>query len=266
MISTYYIRRRTLMAQQGGTDEIIASYTGTYTDHGIVNMADGKYRLFAFTSSGTLNLSEKAVCEVCVVGGGANAPTNGNGGAGGHLTNGALGRTSRVAIVVGAAGGASSAGDITAEAVSGSDGGSGGGAMYGGTPGKGDGQSKYPFNDTVCAVWASKPHCGGGGGEGKTVKADETDYPDGAWYCYVGGSGGSNGGDGNSGRLKSISTYNSVSGGSGGSYGGGTGIGVRGYAGSAASYYGGGGGGRALISGTTYAGYQGIVYLRIKAD
>ena len=56
------------------------TYTGAYTDYGMVTMSDGaRYRLLAFTSSGTLSIEQPVNCKVCVVGGGANGTNGGNG-------------------------------------------------------------------------------------------------------------------------------------------------------------------------------------------
>ena len=54
------LRRRMMMAALGSGIDVAAlsiTYTGTYTDYGMVTMSDGaRYRLLAFTSSGTLSI------------------------------------------------------------------------------------------------------------------------------------------------------------------------------------------------------------------
>ena len=51
------LRRRMMMAALGSGIDVAAlsiTYTGAYTDYGMVTMSDGaRYRLLAFTSSGT---------------------------------------------------------------------------------------------------------------------------------------------------------------------------------------------------------------------
>src|SRR5574344_2616453 len=89
------LRRRMMMAALGSGIDVAAlsiTYTGAHTDYGMVTMSDGaRYRLLAFTASGTLSIEQPVNCEVCVVGGGANgtkATSNGGaGGAGAYLKN-----------------------------------------------------------------------------------------------------------------------------------------------------------------------------------
>ena len=85
------LRRRMMMAVLGiDVAALSITYTGTHTDYGMVTMSDGaRYRLLAFTSSGTLSIEQPVNCEVCVVGGGANGGSNynGYGGAGAYLKN-----------------------------------------------------------------------------------------------------------------------------------------------------------------------------------
>ena len=241
------------------------TYTGTYTDYGMVTMSDGaRYRLLAFTSSGTLSIEQPVNCEVCVVGGGANGAKatksqGGDGGAGAYLKNQSVSAYNGGSVVVGARQGVSSIADVSVNAVSGKNGGTGAG---GNTAGTGDGISKYPFEDTGYSLWAGKPHCAGGG-QGAYVPKSGTPV-----RGYDGGNGGTNG---SSGYPKGSSSVSYPSGGVGGSYGGGAGGNANG---GKATYYGSGAGG-----GQCYAvsrgnfilydggsGYQGIVYIRIPED
>ena len=242
------------------------TYTGgyyAYTDYGMVTMSDGaRYRLLAFTSSGTLSIEQPVNCEVCVVGGGANGTRpdgssgGGAGGAGAYLKNQSVSAYNGGPVVVGARQGVSSIAGVSVNAVSGKNGGTGAGGKTGGT---GDGISKYPFGDTGYSLWAGKPHCAGGG------QGVEDDH---SGYGYNGGNGGTNGGNG---YPKGSSYVSNPSSGVGGSYGGGNGGANGGGNGGNATYYGSGGGGGewyANRDGTHYAGnagrgYQGIVYIRI---
>lgn len=258
----YALRRRMMMAALGSGIDVAAlsiTYTGAHTDYGMVTMSDGaRYRLLAFTSSGTLSIEQPVNCEVCVVGGGANggkaAGNGGDGGAGAYLKNQSVSAYNGGPVVVGARQGVSSIADVSVNKVSGKSGGTGAG---GNTAGTGDGISKYPFEDTGYSLWAGKPHCGGGG---------QGVYE---WYTgrnrtlgYKGGNGGTNGGNG---YKQGDSQVSRPSGGVGGSYGGGTGNGGN------ATYYGSGaGGGRYyenadgdVTLGNGGSGYQGIVYMRI---
>ena len=262
----YALRRRMMMAALGSGIDVSAlstTYTGAYTDYGMVTMSDGaRYRLLAFTSSGTLSIEQPVNCEVCVVGGGANGAKassfGGDGGAGAYLKNQSVSAYNGGSVVVGAGQGVSSIADVSVNAVSGKNGGTGAGGYTGGT---GDGISKYPFEDTGYSLWAGKPHCAGGE-QGAYVRENGPNDIQG----YKGGKGGTNGGNG----YPQISSWtSSPSGGVGGSYGGGNG-GSAGNGGNA-TYYGSGGGGgeyfrsaagnvRRSIGGS---GYQGIVYIRI---
>ena len=237
------------------------TYTGAHTDYGMVTMSDGaRYRLLAFTSSGTLSIEQPVNCEVCVVGGGANGTKavyskSGDGGAGAYLKNQSVSAYNGGSVVVGAWQGASSIADVSVNAVSGINGGTGAGGW---TAGTGDGISKYPFEDTGYSLWAGKPHCAGGG-------AGTAEYER---YGYKGGDGGTNGGNGYKRGSKEVMN---PSGGVGGSYGGGAGGTAAG--GKSATYYGsGGGGGSRYRNGDDYifydggSGYQGIVYMRIPED
>ena len=270
------LRRRMMMSALGSGIDVAAlsiTYTGTHTDYGMVTMSDGaRYRLLAFTSSGTLSIEQPVNCEVCVVGGGANGGSTdgygsngGNGGAGAYLKNQSVSAYNGGSVVVGARQGVSSIADVSVNAVSGRNGGTGAGGYVAGT---GDGISKYPFEDTGYSLWASKPHCGGGGGGGLYYQKGPNRYD-----SKKGGDGGTNGGNGG------IDTNNnSRPGGSGGAYGGGSGgkggthLSEQG-AGKSAAYYGSGGGGAGLdnVTGghnsfTGGSGYQGIVYMRIPEE
>ena len=270
------LRRRMMMAALGSGIDVSAlsiTYTGAYTDYGMVTMSDGaRYRLLAFTSSGTLSIEQPVNCEVCVVGGGANGGSTdgygsngGVGGAGAYLKNQSVSAYNGGSVVVGARQGVSSIADVSVNAVSGRNGGTGAGGYVAGT---GDGISKYPFEDTGYSLWAGKPHCGGGGGGGLYYQKGPNRY-----NSKKGGDGGTNGGNGG------IDTNNnSHPGGSGGAYGGGSGgkggthLSEQG-AGKSAAYYGSGGGGAGQdnVTGghnsfTGGSGYQGIVYMRIPEE
>ena len=230
------------------------TYTGAHTDYGMVTMSDGaRYRLLAFTSSGTLSIEQPVNCEVCVVGGGANG-TN-DGGAGAYLKNQSVSAYNGGSVVVGAGQGVSSIADVSVNAVSGKNGGTGAGGKTGGT---GDGISKYPFEDTGYSLWAGKPHCAGGGQGVESYDGQGMN----------GGNGGTNGGNG---YPQGSSYVSNPSGGVGGSYGGGAGgMGSGTGNGGNATYYGSGaGGGRLDISSVLNnggSGYQGIVYMRIPEE
>lgn len=234
------------------------TYTGAHTDYGMVTMSDGaRYRLLAFTSSGTLSIEQPVNCEVCVVGGGANGTRgigtgSGDGGAGAYLKNQVIEAFKSEAVVVGAAQGISSIGGVSVAAVSGNNGGTGAGGK---TAGTGDGISKYPFEDTGYSLWAGKPHCGGGGQGAYIYKGKG----------YSGGNGGTNGGNG---YPQGSNQVSNPSAGVGGSYGGGAG-GSTTMNGENATYYGsgaGGGGYRYPAGSDGGSGYQGIVYMRIPEE
>lgn len=267
----YALRRRMMMAALGSGIDVSAlsiTYTGAHTDYGMVTMSDGaRYRLLAFTSSGTLSIEQPVNCEVCVVGGGANGTKatksgGGDGGAGAYLKSQSVSAYNGGSVVVGARQGVSSIADVSVNKVSGKNGGTGAG---GETAGTGDGISKYPFEDTGYSLWAGKPHCGGGG-----QGVYEWDTGGDSTLGYKGGNGGTNGGNGYSRPGNRVS---SPSGGVGGSYGGGGGAGANHTAanGGKATYYGSGaGGGRYyenadgdVTLGNGGSGYQGIVYMRI---
>lgn len=260
------LRRRMMMAVLGiDVSALSITYTGAHTDYGMVTMSDGaRYRLLAFTASGTLSIEQPVNCEVCVVGGGANGANAansgpsagaGDGGAGAYLKNQSVSAYNGGSVVVGARQGVSSIADVSVNAVSGKNGGTGAGGKTGGT---GDGLSKYPFEDTGYSLWAGKPHCAGGG-------QGATDY-DG--HGMNGGNGGTNGGNG---YPRGSSYVSNPSSGVGGSYGGGAGGRAAPGNGENATYYGSGaGGGKDYQSSGGYealgnggSGYQGIVYMRI---
>ena len=260
------LRRRMMMAALGSSIDVAAlsiTYTGAHTDYGMVTMSDGaRYRLLAFTSSGTLSIEQPVNCEVCVVGGGADGAkaTNsqgGDGGAGAYLKNQSVSAYNGGSVVVGARQGVSSIADVSVNKVSGKNGGTGAGGETGGT---GDGISKYPFEDTGYSLWAGKPHCAGGG-------QGVYEYYTGpkSTQGFKGGNGGTNGGNGYS---RPDGQFSHPSGGVGGSYGGGAGNGGK------ATYYGSGaGGGRCyrnadgdVTLSNGGSGYQGIVYMRIPEE
>ena len=255
------LRRRMMMSALGSGIDVAAlsiTYTGAHTDYGMVTMSDGaRYRLLAFTASGTLSIEQPVNCEVCVVGGGANGKA-GKGGAGAYLKSQSVSAYNGGSVVVGARQGVSSIADVSVNKVSGQNGGTGGGGYDNGDGGTGDGLSKYPFGDATYTLWASKPHCAGGGGGVISYKQGDRSYD-----YYTGGNGGTNGGNGNKSTLQGSfgPTYSGTPG-TGGTYGGGSG-GTSNRGGSNATYYGSAGGGGASGQGS---GYQGIVYMRIPED
>lgn len=244
------------------------TYTGAHTDYGMVTMSDGaRYRLLAFTASGTLSIEHPVNCEVCVVGGGANGSkatsSGGNGGAGAYLKNQSVSAYNGGPVVVGARQGVSSIADVSVNAVSGKNGGTGAGGY---TAGTGDGISKYPFEDTSYSLWAGKPHCAGGGAGGFSERsgADE-------WDSYSYGDGGTNGSNGSAQTYRRKYGTENAPGGSGGLYGGGNG-GNATSNGANATYYGSGAGGGGYYRYYSDeirnggSGYQGIVYIRIPEE
>ena len=272
----YALRRRMMMAAMASIDisALSITYTGAYTDYGMVTMSDGaRYRLLAFTSSGTLSIEQPVNCEVCVVGGGADGAkaTNyqgGDGGAGAYLKSQSVSAYNGGSVVVGARQGVSSIADVSVNAVSGQNGGTGAGGY---TAGTGDGLSKYPFEDTGYSLWAGKPHCAGGG---QGVYEHATRH--GEIVGYNGGNGGTNGGNG---YKQDDSQMSNPPGGVGGSYGGGNGGSAGGILdgianGGNATYYGSGAGGGGYYEDADGAvwrynggsGYQGIVYMRIPEE
>lgn len=268
------LRRRLGMVAAGiDVATLSINYNGTHTDYGVVQMNDGDYRLLAFTGSGTLTIDKPVNVEVCVVGGGANGTKGGPGGAGAYMKHSVIQALDSCPVVVGAAQGDSYFGGIHATAVSGKNGGTGGGGFAWnqtgpGAAGTGDGLSKYPFNDTSYTLWNGKPHSAGGAG------GTYGEYSDGDFYYRDGGAGGTNGSNGIN-NNQATSTGNVIY---GGSYGGGRGGGYEALndsnaaRGGNATYYGSGaGGGGQFWSADTIgdgkysggSGYQGIVYMRI---
>ena len=246
------------------------TYTGAYTDYGMVTMSDGaRYRLLAFTASGTLSIEQPVNCEVCVVGGGANGSNgsfNTGGGAGAYMKNQVIEAFESGAVVVGAAQGASSIGGVSVAAVVGINGGTGAGSQRGGT---GDGLSKYPFSDDSYELWGEKPHCAGGGAGG--IAKFGSRY---IRQSYSYGDGGSNGSNGSAQTFREYGQDYApdAPGGSGGLYGGGNGGTSFGESnGANATYYGSGGGAGGYYYssddiGNGGSGYQGIVYIRIPEE
>ena len=258
------------MAASGGVDvaNLVIEGSCTFQDYGVVQRNDGDYRLLAITQSGNLVCSAPVNIEVCVVGGGANGSKaagnrGGDGGAGAYLKNQSVSAYNGGSVVVGAGQGVSSIADVSVNAVSGKNGGTGAGGQ---TAGTGDGISKYPFEDTGYSLWAGKPHCGGGG-QGAYATPIYGNPPTGV----SGGNGGTNGGNG----YEQVNGQSPPSGGVGGSYGGGKGNSGEGAGqGENATYYGSGAGG-GLCYEPKYdnflyynggSGYQGIVYVRIPVD
>ena len=266
------LRRRMMMAVLGiDVAALSITYTGAHTDYGMVTMSDGaRYRLLAFTASGTLSIEQPVNCEVCVVGGGANGFNGADaaiagGGAGAYMKNQVIEAFDGGPVVVGAAQGVSSIGGVSVAAVSGKNGGTGAGGRSAGT---GDGISKYPFGDDSYELWGEKPHCAGGGAGGvsKLRSADN-------WQSYSYGDGGSNGSNGSAQTYRDKYGTQYAPGGSGGLYGGGNGGNATygEYNGANATYYGSGGGGGAYYYSSDYignggSGYQGIVYMRIPEE
>lgn len=265
-------RRRMMMGALGsGVDVAAMIITGscTFTDYDVVTMSDGNdYRLLVITQSGNIVFSEPVNVEVCVVGGGANGSSGTvayqcRGGAGAYMKNQTIEAFEGGTVVVGAAQGISSVGDVSVEAVSDKNGGTGAGME-----GTGDGLSKYPFGDDSYELWVEKPHCGGGGAGGVSELSGQDKFTS---YSY--GNGGTNGGNG--GAYTYIRNYGTehAPGGSGGLYGGGSGATATGISssmkGADATYYGSGGGGGSFygyydgVQGRGGSGYQGIVYIRI---
>ena len=268
-------RRRMMMTALGSGIDVAAlsiTYTGAHTDYGMVTMSDGaRYRLLAFTASGTLSIEQPVNCEVCVVGGGANG-SNGStalaagGGAGAYMKNQGIEAFDGGPVVVGAAQGVSSIGGVSVAAVAGKNGGTGAGGMTGGT---GDGISKYPFGDDSYELWGEKPHCAGGGAGGIAKYGSRNIRQ---FYSY--GDGGSNGSNGSAQTFSEYEDYApNAPGGSGGLYGGGNGgsSAYGEYNGANATYYGSGGGAGGYYYssadiGNGGSGYQGIVYMRIPEE
>lgn len=264
----------------GGPDVAGMAFTfsasGGMTDNGVVTMSGKQYRLLTITQSGTFTSPEPVSAEVWMCGGGTSGRKSGMycagaGGAGAFTLSGTVTLSGGMAATIGAGGaestttmlckygGATSFGGLTTstsfsyasgdDGYTGVSGGTGGGGSGNSNVGKGDGKSKYPFNDTT--YFSGKPHCGGGGA------GQFTDDSLGKTMYTSGGAGGTNGGDGGQGATNTSGV------GTGGVYGGGNGN-------EAATYYGGGGGGVSTRYGRTVgngkAGYQGVIYIRIPVE
>lgn len=260
------LRRKRLIAACGinvAALDITYSAANGMTDE-IVTMADGEYRLLTLTKSGTLTVPTEVTADVWLCGGGAHGVNHssygGYGGGGGFVASSYGLNVKEVVATVGAAAGATSFMDVSANGASGKNGGSGGGGNYWGgssSAGTGAGVSTYPFEDTT--YFSGKPHCAGGGGGGTYINTQ----------CTCGGAGGSNGSAGSQG----IKTSHDYYGGAGGLYGGGHGCSASSdHSGRKATFYGGGGGGRGSYErerDTEYDytargnGYQGVIYVRI---
>lgn len=130
---------------------------------------------------------------------------------GAYLKNQSVSAYNGGSVVVGAGQGVSSIADVSVNAVSGKNGGTGAGAHKAGT---GDGIYKYPFEDTGYSLWSGKPHCAGGG-QGIYEYRATSDL-----RGFNGGNGGTNGSNG---YPEGHSEVSNPSSGVGGSYGGGVG-------------------------------------------
>lgn len=279
--------------------KISITYTGTMTDQ-VVAMSGVQYRLLTLTTSGTLNVGTDVNAEVWMCSGGSSGISSygsrtgygTGGGAGGFVATGNVVLSGGMSAVVGAGGKAidtnpyyspgtasSFANIITPVNFSykiindlpvyttGISGGTGGGCGHASMEeygiSKGDGVSKYPFNDST---YFPNPHCAGGGGGSGFY-----DYT--SLISHRGGTGGTNGGDGSVGTFFLADVdYPSV----GGSYGGGYCPGVT-SDGTNGTFYGAGGGGagyRSFLYNSKYyylqylggSGYQGVIYIRIPME
>lgn len=253
------VRRRLAAIALAGINvaALAIAYTGNMTDE-IVTMGDGnQYRLLTLTSSGTLTIEKEVSADVWLCGGGANGKSAGQSGGGGGYVNSASGQTIKnVVAVVGAAAGASSFGDLTANGGNGANGGSGGGGggVYG-SVGTGAGVTTYPFGDAT--YFSGKPHSAGGAG------GLDMDYKDGEYA--LGGNGGSNGSNGSARTFPGYSPSATTPRG-GGLYGGGNQSSLASH--NNATFYGGGGAGGyndKYSTGNGGSGYQGVIYVRILA-
>lgn len=277
----------------GGARKLSLSYTGTMTQSSIT--VDGAaYSLYALTTSGVLTVKGKGTADLWLCGGGAGGDYTTSyrrgfdGGAGAYCASlTAQKLRGEYAVVIGSGGSSGGAGGATTvtqggaailsvNAVSGKNGGTGGGAGlyttdgdFNAVPtsgGTGDGVTKYPFADSAnfdC-------HCAGGGG-GAAYASNNTANG----YHTRGGAGGTNGGNGSANAKAILSDDDATqSGGAGGAKGGGNGGKVIWHStatsGGSATFYGsgGGGGGVRIPDGITYrgasgAGYQGVCYIRV---
>ena len=251
------VRRRLAAAALAAIDiaKLAIAYTGNMTDE-IVTMGDGnQYRLLTLTSSGTLSIPAEVKADVWLCGGGANGQSAGRSGGGGGYVNSASGQTIKnIIAVVGAAAGASSFGNLTANGGNGANGGSGGGGggVYS-SAGTGAGHTTYPFSDTT--YFSGKPHCAGGAGGINMIYSDDE-------YA-LGGNGGSNGGNGENRKFPGYKPNPTTPLG-GGLYGGGNQSTLASH--NNATFYGGGGAGGyndQYSTGNGGSGYQGVIYVRI---
>lgn len=255
------------------------AYSGNCTTK-TITVNGSQYILYTITGSGTLTVKGKAVSGVGIwgCGGGANGENNSKiarGGAGGYFTqlDSYTLATGAYVITIGAAqgntgiqfGSTSALSANGATSINGGSGGGGSGYIVVGpgavtkyySPGTGVGKATRPFGDAT--NFPNLP-CAGGGGAASSDSYEQSDD----WTVLGGingGAGGSNGGGGSA--ATSAGTSIAVNGGSGGSYGGGRGYSPYRGAGTAATFYGSGGGGN--NRGSAYAGYQGVVFIRIPA-
>lgn len=246
-------------------------YTGDCTEDDI-RAGGTDYKLLKLTSDGTLTFNGPVLVDIWACGGGSRGLRGtdiseytgaGPGGGGGYCREEDGVYITSIDVKIGPANdstGTIITGDASLDAAgsnSSRNGGSGGGGSWvrrsefhgantKAVGGNGDGQSKYPFRDTV----NFEPHCAGGAG-GTFNLGFGMDY-------YSGGSGGSNGSNGGDASTGPNTTLPS-----GGSKGGGR-------PGQDATFYGGGGGGSRvekqspdyLYVGPYGNGYQGVCYVR----
>ena len=257
-------------------------YTGTMTQTRVVDTNGVAYDLYTLTTGGELLLyADNAIFWMC--GGGAGGESgsgtigmhSGGGGGGGFFVEGEL-LPGKYTVVIGAGGRsdadgtASAIGNITAKGghtggggVGGNGGSGGGGGVYshesnsagGQAGGSGSQLSTIPF---AKLGFMSEMHCAGGGGG---------DYGIPGYADSTGGQGGSDGFDGYRGRTSGRYGGGEKGGGAGG-------IGGRfndnyATAGNDATFYGSGGGGgggnRNGSKGAGGSGYQGVVYIAVRA-
>ena len=224
------LRRRMMMAALGSGIDVAAlsiTYTGAHTDYGMVTMSDGaRYRLLAFTSSGTLSIEQPVNCEVCVVGGGANG-----GSTDGYGSNGGTGAGGYVAG--------------TGDGISKYPFEDTGYSLWAGKPhcGGGGGGGKY-YQKGSNRYDSTKGGDGGTNGGNGGIDTRNDSHPGGSGGAYGGGSGGKGGTHiSEQGAGKSAAYYGS----------GGGGAGLDNVTGGHNSFTGG-------------SGYQGIVYMRIPEE
>lgn len=273
-----------------GADVIVSHSTGAsgMTDHGVVTMEDGDYRLLEVKKSGTLTFDQDQLergirADVCLVGGGSGGSSYSSGspnlvhrgGPGGHMYNFYdMLITSNLTMTVGA-GGSAGVGGTGTNTYFGTAGGSGGASQIIKNPN--DSVPNYVIPGT--SNGASPTACGTGGGGNVGTPDGRSKYPfgdssyfnihcggggDGAYYgtsgpiYHKGGAGGTNG---SAGSPYSTGSSLPLTGGAAGDASAGAGGGVTStysegqQPGSNAHYYGGGGG----AGGQTYqnsTGYE----------